>query len=173
MKARICRFLVAFIFVQFTLMSCSVFKAGAASRPHGTISSMADLRLHVAGWAENYLGTKYKYASTDPKRGFDCSGFTSYVMQEFDIKLSPGSSTQATQGNKISLDEVQTGDLIFFGKGNDIQHVALVSEVTDKGIICIHATNTRGVVKENIYESDYWKKRILYARDVITPLAKI
>jgi cell wall-associated NlpC family hydrolase len=164
------RFFIALFFVQITMMSCSIFKAGASDKPrtHGS-STLESLRQDVTGWADNYIGAKYKYASSDPDKGFDCSGFTSYIMSEFQIELSPSSSAQSQQGVSIPLDQVTKGDLIFFGKGNKIQHVALVSEVTEEGIICVHATNTRGVVKENISTSDYWKKRILFARDVITP----
>jgi peptidoglycan DL-endopeptidase CwlO len=170
---RAARYLVAFLFVQLTMMSCSIFKAGAETRaPRARATNIAEIRQNVTGWAENYLGTKYRYASTDPKKGFDCSGFTSFVMKEFEINISHGSEEQAKQGNLITMDEVQPGDLIFFGQKNDISHVALVVEVTDKGMICIHSTNTRGVVKENVHESEYWRKRIMFARDVITPLAK-
>jgi cell wall-associated NlpC family hydrolase len=167
-------YFIALLCVQGLLLNCSILKGTSSPRkPARPATSIEQIRTYVTGWAENYLGTDYKYAGTDPKTGFDCSGFTSFVMKEFDIQLSPGSSTQATQGNKITIDEVQPGDLIFFGKGSNIQHVALVTEINDQGgIICIHATNTRGVVKENITTSDYWKKRMLFARDVITPLAK-
>ncbi len=171
---RAARYLVAFLFVQLTMMSCSVFRAGATGRsPKTKPDNIEELRRYVTGWAENYLGAKYKYASSDPKKGFDCSGFTSFIMREFGIELSPSSSEQARQGNQITMDEVQPGDLLFFGNKGDISHVALVVEVTDKGMICIHSTNSRGVIKENIHTSDYWRKRILFARDVITPLAKI
>jgi cell wall-associated NlpC family hydrolase len=168
-------FFITLLCVQGLLLNCSIFKGSTSPRkPSRPATSVEMVRTYVTGWAENYIGSDYKYAGHDPKTGFDCSGFTSFVMQEFDIQLSHGSSTQATQGNKISMDEVQPGDLIFFGKGKNIQHVALVTEINDEGgFICIHSTNTRGVVKENISTSDYWKKRILFARDVITPLAKL
>ena len=173
MIRRSTRFFTALVFIQLTMMSCSIFKASASDRPSHKANSIESVRKNVTGWAENYIGAKYKYASQDPKKGFDCSGFTSYVMGEFNIELSPSSATQSQQGDKISLSDVTPGDLIFFGKGKKIQHVALVSEVTKEGIICIHATNTRGVIKENISTSDYWAKRILFARDVITPMAKL
>ena len=73
---------------------------------------------------------------------------------------------------KIPIAEAQAGDLIFFnhgGRSKSIQHVAIVVSNDKKGLFICHATNTRGVVVENVYESAYWRKRLFFARDVITP----
>ncbi len=126
------------------------------------------LREWVTGYAQNFTGIRYRYAGRSPKTGFDCSGFTSYILGEFDLKASCSSSTQSTQGQRISLDEVLPGDLVFFGSKKHIQHVAMVVECTAEGIICVHSTCSRGVVVENISTSKYWKPRILFARDIIT-----
>ena len=164
------------LFIPIFLLSiaCSAFKT--ATKSHSSKKKDAvealQLRQDVAGWAQNYVGTKYHYAGTSPRTGFDCSGFTSYIMKEFDIKVSSSSSTQSTQGVKLPIKEAKTGDLIFFSHGGhskSIQHVAIVVSNDENGLFVCHATNTRGVVVENVYESDYWKKRLLFARDVITP----
>jgi cell wall-associated NlpC family hydrolase len=165
MKKISARFLLAILLcTHLVCMGCAIFRAPSK---RSIEKKEMSVRKNVTGWAENYIGTNYKYAGTNPDQGFDCSGFTSFVMKEFDIKISHGSSQQAKQGRQIDMDDLQPGDLVFFGSKKGIQHVALVSEVTKEGIICVHATNTRGVVKENISTSDYWKKRILFARDVI------
>jgi cell wall-associated NlpC family hydrolase len=126
------------------------------------------LREWVTGYAQNFTGIKYRYAGVSPKTGFDCSGFTSYILKEFDLQVSSCSATQSKQGANISLDEVLPGDLVFFGSSRHIQHVAMVVECSAEGIICVHSTSSRGVVVENISTSKYWKPRILFARDVIT-----
>jgi cell wall-associated NlpC family hydrolase len=126
-------------------------------------------REQIAGYAQQFTGLKYRYAGRSPQTGFDCSGFTNFVLKEFDVKVSSSSSTQSLQGARIPLDQVKPGDLVFFGRsGRGIQHVAMVVERNEKGIFCVHSTCTRGVVVENILESSYWRPRILYARDVIT-----
>ncbi len=131
---------------------------------------LIQLREWISGYAQNFTGITYHYAGRSPRTGFDCSGFTSYIMQEYDIKVSCSSSTQSKQGVRISLDEVLPGDLVFFGsrKSGHIQHVAMVVECSAEGIICVHSTSSRGVVVENISTSKYWKPRILFARDVVT-----
>jgi hypothetical protein len=131
---------------------------------------LIQLREWISGYAQNFTGIHYQHAGRSPRTGFDCSGFTSYIMQEYDIKVSCSSSTQSTQGARISLDEVLPGDLVFFGsrKSGHIQHVAMVVECSAEGIMCVHSTSSRGVVVENISTSKYWKPKILFARDVIT-----
>ena len=131
---------------------------------------VVQLREWITGYAQNFTGITYHYAGRSPRTGFDCSGFTSYIMQEFDVKVSCASATQSKQGVQISLDEVLPGDLVFFGspKSGHIQHVAMVVECGSDGIICVHSTSSRGVVVENISTSKYWKPKILFACDVIT-----
>ena len=131
------------------------------------------VREWVSGYAQNFVGLKYRYAGVSPRTGFDCSGFTSYILKEFDFKVSSCSAAQSTQGHPISLDEILPGDLIFFGSKKHIQHVAMVVECAAEGIICVHSTSSRGIIVENISTSKYWKPKILFARDVITGQAHL
>ena len=41
----------------------------------------------LVGFAETLQGIPYKYGSTDPRIGFDCSGFISYVFNHFGISV--------------------------------------------------------------------------------------
>lgn len=148
-------------------------RPGGGSEMYSYEARTSDLRVMqlrewITGYAQNFTGIKYRYAGRSPQTGFDCSGFTSYILKEFDVKASSSSATQSTQGERISLDEVLPGDLVFFGGKKHIQHVAMVVECTAEGIICVHSTCTRGVVVENISTSKYWRPRILFARDIIT-----
>jgi len=125
-------------------------------------------RQDIVGYAQNFLGLRYRSAGRSPKTGFDCSGFTNYILDEFSVQVSSCSATQSRQGLKVSLNDVLPGDLVFFGGRGRIQHVAMVVENTADGIFCVHSTCTRGIVVENISTSKYWKPRILFARDVIS-----
>lgn len=136
-------------------------------------AEVMEIRQVVSGYAQNFVGVPYRRAGTSPRIGFDCSGFTSYILKEFELKASPSSSRQSTEGERISLEEVLPGDLVFFGRGKYVQHVAMVVEKTDAGIFCVHSTCTRGVVVENISTSKYWKPKILFARDIITSQANM
>lgn len=128
-----------------------------------------DIRLKAIAEAKKHLGLRYVYAGASP-RGFDCSGFTSYVLGQQGVGVSRSSSFQSQQGAKIPLEKAQTGDLIFFskhGKGGRVTHVAMVVDNKEDGIYVIHSTR-RGIVVDNLMKSSYWRPKILYAKDVIT-----
>jgi cell wall-associated NlpC family hydrolase len=120
-------------------------------------------------YARTFLGTDYLYAGRDPKKGFDCSGFTYFVMDKFGISLSPSSRAQEGQGRKISVSRVQPGDLIFYRRSaaSAVFHVSLVVANEADGIYVIHSTS-RGVVVDNITTSSYWAPKISSARDVVS-----
>ena len=82
---------------------------------------------------------------------------------------SPASSIQATEGRYVAVDGVMPGDLIFFGESKKrISHVGLVVKRGPEGITCVHSTTSRGVVVENVSQSQYWTTKILFARDLIS-----
>ena len=125
------------------------------------------LRQDIIDYAKKQLGAAYTYAGRDP-RGFDCSGFTYYVLGAFDIKVSTSSKSQANEGKKIPVDKVQLGDLIFFKRtrAGKVFHVAMVVSNSRDGIEVIHSTS-RGVVIDNISKSKYWNPKIFSARSVV------
>ena len=166
-------FLTGFIlFVSLFISGCSTAKKTVKPPPDTSGLSQKKFRQEVVNYALQYIGSGYKSAGTSPKTGFDCSGFTRFVLKQFDVKVSPASAAQSKEGVPVGLSAVQPGDLIIFGRNNkDIQHVALVVERTRDGIICVHSTTSRGVIRENVTASSYWKPLILGARDVVTPAA--
>ena len=119
-------------------------------------------------YAEKYVGTKYVYGGKDPK-GFDCSGFTYYVMKKFDISIDRTSRSQENAGKSVRLKEVKPGDLVFFRRSpiGSVFHVALVKSNDSEGLHVIHSTS-RGVVVDNISKSSYWKPKLSSARAVIS-----
>ncbi|MCI7763431.1 MAG: NlpC/P60 family protein, partial [Bacteroidales bacterium] len=48
----------------------------------------------VVECAKKYLGTRYRSGGMSPKRGFDCSGFTSFIYSNHDIVLPHSSRSQ-------------------------------------------------------------------------------
>lgn len=117
----------------------------------------------VIDFAKTLIGTPYRYASTDPKIGFDCSGFITYVFSNFNI-LVPRSSIDFTNvGKEISTDNAQPGDLILF-TGTDstekfVGHMGLIVSNENKQLEFIHSTSGKkhGVTITPL--SDYYKSR--------------
>ncbi|WP_134705038.1 NlpC/P60 family protein [Ammoniphilus sp. YIM 78166] len=72
------------------------------------------------------IGIPYRTGGTSLD-GFDCSGFTMYVMQQMGIKLPRVSEEQFTYGTSVQAGDWKPGDLLFFdsyGAGK-ITHVGI------------------------------------------------
>jgi len=128
-------------------------------------AAVSSLRQGITRTARKYKGSKYKYGGTTPK-GFDCSGFTSYVLLKHKIDLHRTSDQQARQGKKIKPKSALPGDLLFFGKKGKVAHVAIVTKNSGNQLKVIHSTSSKGVVEQDITHSDYWQSRLLFARRV-------
>lgn len=108
------------------------------------VQAKADARQNVVAYALQFVGGKYRAGGNDPHTGADCSGFVKYVMEHAaGISMNRSSSSQATQGHKISSNDMQPGDLIFYGSGSSISHVAMY--IGDGKIV--HASTERTGIK--------------------------
>jgi cell wall-associated NlpC family hydrolase len=99
----------------------------------------------LVDFAETLEGIPYKYGSTNPKTGFDCSGFISYVFNHFGISV-PRSSIGFTNIEKeIKLKEAKRGDIILF-TGTDstmrvVGHMGIISSDEGQKHEFIHSTS--------------------------------
>ena len=75
----------------------------------------------VVGYAKKFIGTPYSYGGSSP-RGFDCSGFTSYVYRHFGVSLPRTSYSQISVGRRVARGALRPGDLVFF---DGLGHVGL------------------------------------------------
>ncbi len=120
-------------------------------------------REEFIGYAKEFLGTRYLYASADPAKGFDCSGFLYYVFQHFNIK-SPRSSYEFEHWG-VDVDPVlaQPGDLILF-TASDSSRIGHIGILTEQGpeLRFIHASSSRGVIISRFagYYLDHFVKMI-------------
>jgi peptidoglycan DL-endopeptidase CwlO len=103
------------------------------------VTSSASANAVIAN-AKQYLGVPYVWGGSTPS-GFDCSGFVSYVYRSVGISLPRTSSAQQNVGTRISLNQVQPGDLVF--RGSPAYHVGIYIG----GGQYIHAPQTGDVVK--------------------------
>lgn len=109
-----------------TKVETAVAEAAVAAEQFIDEQSVLALRQEVVDYALSFVGGRYVWGGNDPHTGVDCSGFTRYVMQKSaGISLNRSSTYQATQGRSISAEEMQPGDLIFYGKGKKINHVGM------------------------------------------------
>lgn len=159
---------VAMAAVVFTVPACSLLKRENHISTQRFDEESA-IRAQIAQFSEQYLGMPYRYGGKTPQTSFDCSGFTSYLLGNFECKVSPCSRTQATEGIAIDLDTARPGDLIFFRRSSKspISHVAMVHSVAEGEINIIHSCS-RGILIENVLTSSYWKPKIYFAANVLS-----
>jgi len=104
----------------------------------------ASLRQTVVDYALSFVGGRYVYGGTNPNSGVDCSGFTKYVLENAaGVSVGRTSRDQAAEGVSISAEEMQPGDLLFYGSGSYISHVAMY---IGNGQI-VHASTERTGIK--------------------------
>lgn len=113
----------------------------------------------VINEARKYLGVSYLTAGADPA-GFDCSGFTSYVYSKHGVILPRRAVEQFNFAQKISAEEAQCGDLVFFSNGGEINHVGILLNEKGAPKKMIHASSSIGISITDIEQVSYWKNRI-------------
>lgn len=121
----------------------------------------------VINTALTFAGVRYKYGGTTNK-GMDCSGLLYVSFNANNIPFPRVSYDMATEGRKISVDEVQKGDLLFFRtsrRSGRINHVGLVVDVKADEIRFIHASTSRGVIVSSLREG-YWNDAFVRATRV-------
>jgi cell wall-associated NlpC family hydrolase len=119
----------------------------------------------IVDMAQQFIGVPYVRGGASIS-GFDCSGFVSHLFKNFGILVPRSSKQQAQLGSRISKDEAQKGDLLFFkghGRRAGIGHVALVISNINGELKIAHATNTRGVVVELLDADKYFLNRFIKA----------
>jgi len=152
--------LLLFGFILILFSSC------AASRKAKIRDQQVDSVIKAA---RTFTGTPYKYGGATPT-GMDCSGVTTNAYRAVEISLPRSADDQSVVGEKIKINDLIPGDLVFFATGKKrkkITHVGIVTEVKGKNNVkFIHASTTLGVVETNLY-SEYYQKRFRIARRII------
>lgn len=130
------------------------------------------LASKMVNYAERFLGTRYVWGASGPN-AFDCSGFVGYVYRNFGINLHRSSCQQYTQGERVAMDNIRPGDLLFFsssrsGRGR-VGHVAMVVSVDNTSGSCtfIHASTKRGVVYQRFPDNGYYQNHFIGARRIL------
>lgn len=143
-------------------------RSESSSRNRATVKSSVAARPAdiIVVESEKLLGLKYRYAGDSPSRGFDCSGLTSYLFEKARINLPRTSTEQSRIGRRKKFDQAEVGDLVFFGTGNRVTHVAVVVARSRSTMKIVHSTSSNGVRYDEVFSSKYWNSRKLWAVDL-------
>lgn len=117
----------------------------------------------IASYAQQFIGNPYRYGGNSLTSGIDCSGFTQQIMAKFGYSISRTSSSQAGEGREVSTSNLRAGDLVFYGNGGSINHVA----VYIGGGQVVHASNSAPYPRGGIKISNVNYRTPICARRII------
>ncbi len=85
-----------------------------------------DMGFIAARTAERFVGIPYRWGGNTVVDGMDCGGFARAVYNLCGVNIPRTSAEQYKIGRKIDKDELEDGDLVFFGSSeNEISHVGI------------------------------------------------
>ena len=115
-----------------------------------TLANVSLLKLIDEWW-----GTRYCMGGNS-KECIDCSAFVQVIMSNvYGRSLPRTAQEQFNTGNKIGMEELEEGDLVFFHtSGREISHVG-VYMLNNK---FVHASTSNGVMFNDLNDL-YWKEK--------------
>jgi cell wall-associated NlpC family hydrolase len=133
--------------------------------PPGVIATGSISPDSIVNFAKTLLGTPYLYGSTDPQKGFDCSGFITYVFNRYNIKVPRSSRDFANVGTTIPLAESKRGDLVLFtgtdSTEREIGHMGIILSNDTAGVKFIHSTSGKAHAVAISPLDKYYQKRFV------------
>ena len=125
------------------------------SRPAGEMGNIA------ARTAERFVGIPYQWGGNTVVDGMDCSGFVRAVYNLCGINIPRTSREQYQVGDHIDRDDLQEGDLVFFGgSAENINHVGIY---VGKGRF-VHAPRRGDDIKVSELDEAYFARKFVGAR---------
>lgn len=101
--------------------------SGYVSSIHLSAEAIVDTKTNgeeILEFAQTFLGLPYIWGGSNPTEGFDCSGLIKYVYANFGYAIPRVSYQQAEFGREVSMDELQVGDILYFGN-TKVSHTAI------------------------------------------------
>lgn len=131
-----------------------------------SLKNIPNARSRIITESKKHIGVPYSFGSKDPKAGFDCSGYVSYVYQKaINQTLPAGSKNQFSSGEGLMLnyDQLNPGDLMFFSfNGTSIQHVGIF--IDEDHFIHSPSTGRRICIDET---GRYWKQYFVKGKSFV------
>lgn len=151
------------VYIILILLSLSLSANKSISLPKDSLNKDS-----LINYCNQFIGTKYKYASINPKVGFDCSGFVYYIFNHFNIKAPRSSIDYLNTGKTVHPDSFKVGDVIVFTGTNSNNrtpgHVGIVISNFGEELTFIHSSSSKkhsGIKISTYKDSPYYKKRFL------------
>lgn len=92
-----------------------------------TLTNTQNIGQSIVEYAKQFIGTPYVYGGNTTS-GFDCSGFTQYVLANFGMSMPRTSTDQYSIGVRVDKSQLMPGDLVYFKYSNSsyrLSHVGI------------------------------------------------
>lgn len=120
-----------------------------------------DMGVIAARTAERFVGIPYRWGGDNVVDGMDCSGFVRAVYNLCGLSIPRTSREQFRVGDPVQKDDLQDGDLLFFGSSADsINHVGIY---VGNGKF-VHAPRRGEEIKVSGVDESYFERRFVGAR---------
>ncbi|MFB8138159.1 C40 family peptidase [Streptomyces parvus] len=97
--------------------------SASASAPSSS-SNVSGSAASIVAFAKAQVGDAYVSGGTGPN-AWDCSGLVQAAYRTAGIDLPRVSQSQSTAGTQVSLDNLQPGDILYWGGAGSAYHVAI------------------------------------------------
>lgn len=158
--------ILASLFITHFFTACNAMLAKMSQKSYiqDNYNTSKNIGTELLIIQKKWQNTPYRLGGVSVD-GADCSGFIQSVYKEhFHTTIPRTTITQMQSGKKITRDEFESGDILFFktGRGPHGLHTGIYVDKDE----FIHLS-TKGGVKKASFNSSYWKPKFIGARRYI------
>ncbi|MEU0376709.1 C40 family peptidase [Streptomyces cyaneofuscatus] len=132
--------------------------APASSSVPSSSSNATGSAAAIVAFAKAQVGDAYVSGGTGPN-AWDCSGLVQAAYRTVGIDLPRVSQSQSTAGTQVSLDNLQPGDILYWGGAGSAYHVAIY--VGDGQFVGAQNSSTGTVQRSMDYDRPSGAVRVL------------
>lgn len=100
--------------------------SGSSTPASGATTQASGSAAAVLAFARAQVGDAYVLGSTGPN-SWDCSSLVQAAYRQAGVDLPRTSQPQSTAGTQVSLDNLQPGDILYWGGAGSAYHVGIYS----------------------------------------------
>ena len=143
---------------------CSPLQFKYAMMTDQEVESINNFALY--SFIEDWWATRYQYGGSG-RSGIDCSAFTSKLLLEvYGVTIPRIAKDQHDVCNKITLENLAEGDLVFFNTHGGISHVGIYLGNN----YFVHSSVQSGVTISSLTDDYYSRKFVSGGRVAVTPI---